>query len=151
MNEYDTATIRSIKTFRESVETNLEAFRFRQALAEAMNLARLGNKYLADTEPWKVNKTDPDRVRTIMYISLQITANLAIILEPFLPFSMDKLRSWLNTDNLVWDRAGSDDLLKPGHKVSRGELMFSKVEDAEIEKQIKKLLDTKKTNEKESS
>jgi methionyl-tRNA synthetase len=133
------------------VETNLEAFRFRQALTEAMNLARLGNKYLADTEPWKVIKTDPDRVRTIMYISLQITANLAIILEPFLPFSMDKLRGWLNTDNLVWDKAGSDDLLKPGHKVSRGELMFGKVEDAEIEKQIKKLLDSKKINEEKSS
>lgn len=148
MNEYDTATLQSIMTFRENVESNLEAFRFRQALAEAMNLARLGNKYLADTEPWKVMKTDPDRVRTIMYISLQITANLAIILNPFLPFSMDKLRSWLNLADLGWDKAGSTDLLKPGHKVSPGELMFSKVEDAEIEKQIKKLLDTKKANEK---
>ncbi|MGB8358404.1 MAG: methionine--tRNA ligase, partial [Bacteroidales bacterium] len=107
-----------------------------------------GNKYLADTEPWKVIKTDPDRVRTIMYISLQITANLAVILNPFLPFSMDKLRSWLNLADLGWNKAGSTDLLKPGHKVSPGELMFSKVEDAEIEKQIKKLLDTKKANEK---
>jgi methionyl-tRNA synthetase len=148
MNEYDTATLQSIMTFRENVETNLGAFRFRQALAEAMNLARLGNKYLADTEPWKVMKTDPDRVRTIMYISLQITANLAIILNPFLPFSMDKLRSWLNLADLGWDKAGSTDLLKPGHKVSPGELMFSKVEDSEIEKQIKKLLDTKIANEK---
>ena len=148
MNEYDTLTLQSIMTFRENVETNLEAFRFRQALAEAMNLARLGNKYLADTEPWKVMKTDPDRVRTIMYISLQITANLAVILNPFLPFSMDKLRSWLNLADLGWNKAGSTDLLKPGHKVSPGELMFSKVEDAEIEKQIKKLLDTKKANEK---
>ena len=148
MNEYDTATVHSIMTCRESVESNLEAFRFRQALTEAMNLARLGNKYLADTEPWKVIKTDPDRVRTIMYISLQITANLAIILEPFLPFSMDKLRGWLNIANPGWDKAGSDDLLRPGHKVSAGELMFSKVEDDEIEKQVKKLLDTKKANEK---
>jgi methionyl-tRNA synthetase len=148
MNEYDTSTVSSIMTCRESTESNLEAFRFRQALAEAMNLARLGNKYLADTEPWKVIKTDPDRVRTIMFISLQITANLAIILEPFLPFSMKKLRSWLNIADLSWDKAGSTGLLKPGHKVSAGELMFSKVEDAEMEKQIKKLLDTKQANEK---
>ena len=151
MNEYDTSTVSSIKTCREGTENNLEAFRFRQALAEAMSLARLGNKYLADTEPWKVIKTDPDRVRTIMFISLQITANLAIILEPFLPFSMSKLRSWLNIADLSWDKAGSAELLKPGHKVSAGELMFSKVEDAEIEKQIKKLLDTKQANEKGSA
>ena len=143
MNDYDTSTVNSIITCREGTESNLEAFRFRQALAEAMNLARLGNKYLADTEPWKVIKTDPDRVKTIMFISLQITANLAIILEPFLPFSMNKLRSWLNIADLSWDNAGSAELLKPGHQVSAGELMFSKVEDAEIEKQIKKLLDTK--------
>jgi methionyl-tRNA synthetase len=148
MNDYDASTVRSIMTCREGTESNLEAFRFRQALAEAMNLARLGNKYLADTEPWKVIKTDPDRVKTIMFISLQITANLAIILEPFLPFSMHKLRSWLNIADLSWDRAGSAELLKPGHQVSAGELMFSKVEDAEIEMQIKKLLDTKLANEK---
>jgi methionyl-tRNA synthetase len=148
MNDYDTSTLNSIKTCREGTESNLEAFRFRQALAEAMNLARLGNKYLADTEPWKVIKTDPDRVKTIMFISLQITANLAIILEPFLPFSMDKLRSWLNIGDLSWNRAGRADLLKPGHQVSAGELMFSKVEDAEIENQIKKLLDTRQANEK---
>lgn len=147
INEYDHATIDSITSCKSGVENNLEAFRFRQALAEAMNLARLGNKYLADTEPWKVIKTDPDRVRTIMYISLQITANLAIILEPFLPFSMDKLRGWLNITPLNWDDAGTGDLLKPGHKVSSGELMFSKVEDAEIERQIKKLHDTRKANE----
>ena len=148
MNEYDRSTVNAIMTCREGTESNLEAFRFRQALAEAMNLARLGNKYLADTEPWKVIKTDPDRVRTILFISLQITANLAILLEPFLPFSMNRLRTWLNITGLSWDRAGSAELLKPGHKVSAGELMFSKVEDAEIEKQIKKLLDTKMANEK---
>ena len=147
INEYDRSTLDSIATCKAGVESNLEAFRFRQALAEAMNLARLGNKYLADTEPWKVIKTDPDRVRTIMYISLQITANLAIILEPFLPFSMDTLRGWLNITTLHWDDAGADNLLKPGHKVSSGELMFSKVEDAEIEKQIKKLHDTRMANE----
>lgn len=146
MTDYDTATLSSIMTCRENVESNLEAFRFRQALAEAMNLARLGNKYLADTEPWKVVKTDPDRVKTIMYVSLQITANLAILLEPFLPFSMDKLRSWLDIADLHWDAAGRTDLLSPGHTVSSGELMFSKVEDEEIERQVKKLLDTKLAN-----
>ncbi|MFN2337088.1 MAG: methionine--tRNA ligase, partial [Bacteroidales bacterium] len=135
MTEYDTATVASIMTCRENVESNLEAFRFRQALAEAMNLARLGNKYLADTEPWKVIKTDPERVKTIMYVSLQITANLAILLEPFLPFSMDKLRGWLGIAGLSWDAAGRSDLLLPGHTVSSGELMFSKVEDEEIERQ----------------
>ena len=147
INEYDRATLDSISTCKSGVESNLESFRFRQALAEAMNLARLGNKYLADTEPWKVIKTDPDRVRTIMYISLQITANLAIILEPFLPFSMDTLRGWLNITTLHWDDAGADNLMKPGHIVSSGELMFSKVEDGEIEKQIKKLHDTRMANE----
>ncbi len=147
LSDYDTDTVRSIMTCRENVESNLEAFRFRQALAEAMNLARLGNKYLADTEPWKVVKTDPERVKTILNVSLQITANLAILLEPFLPFSMDKLRGWLGITNLRWDAAGRSDLLVPGHVVSSGELMFTKVEDAEIEKQVKKLLDTKKANE----
>ena len=112
-----------------------------------MNLARLGNKYLADTEPWKVVKTDPGRVKTIMYISLQITANLAILLEPFLPFSMDKLRGWLGISSLHWDAAGRSDLLSPGHAVSSGELLFSKIEDTQIEKQIQKLLDTKKANQ----
>jgi methionyl-tRNA synthetase len=146
MNDYDRETVKSIMTCRENTESNLEAFRFRQALAEAMNLARLGNKYLADTEPWKVIKTDPERVKTIMYISLQITANLAILLEPFLPFSMEKLREWLGTTGLQWDAAGRSDLLSPGHVISSGELLFSKIDDTEIEKQIQKLLDTKKAN-----
>jgi methionyl-tRNA synthetase len=147
MTDYDNDTVKSIMTCRENVESNLEAFRFRQALAEAMNLARLGNKYLADTEPWKVVKTDSERVKTIMYVSLQITANLAILLEPFLPFSMDKLRGWLGIEGLKWEAAGRSDLLVPGHVVSSGELMFTKVEDAEIERQVRKLLDTKKANE----
>ncbi len=146
MNDYDRETVKSIMTCRENTESNLEAFRFRQALAEAMNLARLGNKYLADTEPWKVIKTDPERVKTIMYISLQITANLAILLEPFLPFSMEKLRGWLGIAGLQWGAAGRSDLLSPGHGISSGELLFSKIDDAEIEKQIQKLLDTKKAN-----
>jgi methionyl-tRNA synthetase len=147
LTDYDSATLNSISALKESVESNLEAFRFRQALSEAMNLARLGNKYLADTEPWKVIKEDEERVKTILYVSLQITASLAIILEPFIPFSMDKLKVWLNIDTLRWDEAGKKELLSPGHKVSSGELMFSKIEDEAIEKQIQKLLDTKKANE----
>ena len=147
MTDYDRETVTAIMTCRENTESNLEAFRFRQALAEAMNLARLGNKYLADTEPWKVVKTDPDRVKTIMYISLQITANLAILLEPFLPFSMDRLRGGLGISSLHWDAAGRSDRLSTGHTVSSGELLFSKIEDAQIELQIQKLLDTKKANQ----
>lgn len=145
MNDYDTSTLNSVREIKHAVENNLENFRFRQALAEAMNLARLGNKYLADTEPWKVIKTDTERVKTILNISLQITANLAILLEPFLPFSMDRLRGWLNIGDLHWDEAGYD-ILKQGHKVLSGELMFTKIEDEEIERQIQKLLDTKKAN-----
>lgn len=147
MTDYDSETVKSIMTCRENVETSLESFRFRQALAEAMNLARLGNKYLADTEPWKVVRTDPERVKTIMYVSLQITANLAILLEPFLPFSMDRLRGWLGIASLHWDAAGRSDLLTPGHIVSSGELLFSKIEDPEIDRQIQKLMDTRKNNE----
>jgi len=147
LTDYDRAALSSITDLKSAVETNLEAFRFRQALAEAMNLARLGNKYLADTEPWKVIKTDPERVKTILNVSLQITANLAIILEPFLPFSMDKLRGWLNIGDLKWESAGSTELLRPGHVISAGELMFTKIEDEEISRQMQKLLDTKMANE----
>ncbi|HSO77989.1 MAG TPA: methionine--tRNA ligase [Bacteroidales bacterium] len=147
LTDYDRAALSSINDLKGAVESNLEAFRFRQALAEAMNLARLGNKYLADTEPWKVIKTDPERVKTILNVSLQITANLAILLEPFLPFSMDKLRGWLNIGDLRWESAGSTELLRPGHMISAGELMFTRVEDEEITRQVQKLLDTKKANE----
>ncbi len=147
LSDYDRAALSSINDLKGAVESNLEAFRFRQALAEAMNLARLGNKYLADTEPWKVIKTDPERVKTILNVSLQITANLAIILEPFLPFSMDKLRGWLNIGDLRWESAGSTELLSPGHVITAGELMFTRVEDEEISRQVQKLLDTKKANE----
>ena len=112
-----------------------------------MNLARLGNKYLADSEPWKVIKTDPDRVKTIINIALQITANLTIICEPFLPFSMDKLRKLINLTDLKWENAGRTDLLIPGHLINKPELLFEKIEDEEITRQIDKLLATKKTNE----
>ncbi len=125
--------LQKLSRIKENVETSLEAFRFREALKEAMNLARLGNKYLADAEPWKVIKTDPERVKTIMNIALQITANLTIVLEPFLPFSMDKLREWLNTGSISWDDAGRDDLLIPGHQIKKPGLLFEKIEDEEID------------------
>ena len=112
-----------------------------------MNLARLGNKYLADAEPWKVIKTDPERVKTIMNIALQITANLTITCEPFLPFSMEKLRRLINLDELRWENAGKPDLLSPGHLINKPELLFDKIEDEAITKQVDKLLATKKANE----
>jgi len=143
----DEFVLSEIKRLKESVETNLETYRFREALKEAMNLARLGNKYLADAEPWKVIKTDPERVKTILNIALQITANLTIICEPFLPFSMKKLRGWMNLDEVKWDKAGETDIIVAGHIVSRPELLFEKIEDEEITKQIDKLLATKKINE----
>jgi len=111
-----------------------------------MNLARLGNKYLADSEPWKLVKNEPGRVRTIMNISLQITANLTIILEPFLPFSMSTLRKWINITLKPWDDAGRDDLLPAGHRIGEPGLLFEKIEDSDIEKQINKLVSVKKAN-----
>jgi len=149
--ETDKSVLAEIDKIRENVESSLEAFRFREALREAMNLARQGNKYLADAEPWKVIKTDPERVKTIMNISLQITAHLTIILEPFLPFSMEKLRSWLNIEKIQWNNAGRHDILKPGHNNQKPGLLFEKIEDAEIRKQIDKLESAKKANEAASS
>ncbi len=145
-DENDNTVLTEIQAIKERTETSLETFRFREALKEAMNLARLGNKYLADAEPWKVIKTDPERVKTIMNIALQITANLTIVLEPFVPFSMDKLRKWLNTDLMKWDDAGSD-ILKPGHLINKPGLLFEKIENDVIDRQINKLESTKKANE----
>lgn len=147
----DDAVLKEIALIRENVESSLEAFRFREALKEAMNLARLGNKYLADAEPWKVIKTDPERVKTIMNIALQITANLTIICEPFLPFSMEKLRGWINFNELKWSKAGKTDLLVTGHVINKSGLLFEKIEDEDITKQIDKLLATKKANEAEGA
>jgi len=112
-----------------------------------MNLARLGNKYLADAEPWKVINTDPERVKTIINIALQITANLTIVLDPFLPFSMATLRKWINTDRLKWEDCGRDDLLTPGHLINKPGLLFEKIENEAISSQIRKLESTRKTNE----
>jgi methionyl-tRNA synthetase len=146
-DNYDNEVLTEIGNLKERVESCLEDFRFREALKEAMNLARLGNKYLADTEPWKVVKTDPERVRTIMNIALQITANITILCEPFLPFSMKKLREWLNYSEAKWSDAGSTILLVAGHNVNKPELLFDKIEDDVINRQIEKLLNTKKANE----
>ncbi len=147
----DETVLKEITLIRKNVGTSLSSFRFREALKEAMNLARLGNKYLADAEPWKVIKSDPERVKTIINIALQITANLTIILEPFLPFSMNKLRSWINIDLLTWSDGGRTDLLIPGHFISKPGLLFEKIEDEQITRQIDKLLATKKVNEETSS
>jgi methionyl-tRNA synthetase len=143
----DKSVLSALSKIRENVETSLESYRFREALREAMNLARLGNKYLADSEPWKLVKTDPERVKTIMNISLQITANLTIILQPFLPFSMETLRKWISTGLRKWDDAGKDDLLPAGHRIGEPGLLFEKIEDPEIERQINKLVSARKANE----
>ena len=145
--EADRAVLSEIKKIRENVESSLELYRFREALREAMNLARLGNKYLADSEPWKLASGNPERVKTIMNISLQITANLTIVLEPFLPFSMETLRKWINLTIKSWEDAGRDDLLPAGHRIAEPGLLFEKIEDSEIEKQINKLAASKKSNE----
>lgn len=147
LTDYDKETLKEFADVKEVVESYLETFRFRDALKEAMNLARIGNKYLADTEPWKVAKTDMARVETIMNIALQLTANLSIAFEPFLPFSVQKIRQFINKDNLTWEQLGRIDLLPAGHQLNPPELLFSKIEDETIEKQIQKLLDTKKANE----
>jgi methionyl-tRNA synthetase len=143
----DDGVLSEILKIRQNVEASLESYRFREALKEAMNLARLGNKYLADSEPWKVIKTDQERVKTILNIALQITANLTIILEPFLPFSMQKLRSWINFSEVKWDQAGETHLLMPGHIINKPGLLFEKIEDEEISRQVDKLLASKKSNE----
>ncbi len=147
LNDYDRATVREFVDVKKSVEEYLDAFRFRDAQKEAMNLARIGNKYLADTEPWKVFKTDPERVATILNLSLQIAANLAIAFEPFLPFSAARLRNMLGMDSFSWNDLGSVNLLEKGHAIQPAELLFEKIEDAAVDAQIQRLLDTKKANE----
>lgn len=150
LNDYDKQTIAELPLLKQGIEKNLEVFRFRDALRDAMNVARLGNKYLADTEPWKLFKTDPERVATILNISLQICANIAILTEPFLPFTADKLSKMLNVNSLGWENGGKLDLLKQGHTIAQPELLFEKIEDEAIEKQLNKLLSTKKANEANS-
>jgi methionyl-tRNA synthetase len=147
LTDYDKQTLSSISVIKAEVEKSLDSFRFREALKNAMDLARLGNKYLADEEPWKVIKTDVERVKTVLNISLQITANLTICLQPFLPFSMNKLRGFLNLGKLDWEKLGDTNLLAAGHQLNTPELLFEKIEDDVIEAQVQKLLNTKKANE----
>lgn len=143
----DTEVINSLEAFPEKIGFALENFRFREALTEFMNLARLGNKYLAEEEPWKIIKTDPDRVQTVLNIGLQIAANLAILSQPFLPNSADALFTMLNIEPQNWDKAGTKDLLEDGHLLNEPKLLFEKIEDEQIEAQIQKLLNTKMENE----
>jgi len=150
LTEVDRNAIDEFKNVKDSVETLLEAFKFRDAQKEAMNLARIGNRYITECEPWKVWNTDPKRVETILYVSLQLVANLAIAFEPFLPFSSSKLRDMLNLNEAEWENLGSTDLLMPGHQLNEPALLFEKIEDSAIEAQLKKLEDTKKENEAEA-
>jgi methionyl-tRNA synthetase len=146
LTDYDKETLAEIPRLKEAVEKNLENFRFREALKAAMDLARLGNKYLADCEPWKLVKTDMDRTATILNTALQITANLAIITEPFLPFTAKKIAGFINTVDLEWEDAGRGDLLQAGHLLDEPSLLFAKIEDEAVEKQLLKLQQTKERN-----
>ena len=150
LQEVDKKAIAEFKNVKEKVEQFLDVFKFREAQKEAMNLARIGNKYITECEPWKVWKTDPKRVETILNISLQLVANLAIAFEPFLPFSSEKLRKMINMPNFEWSQLGSTDLLKAGDQLAEPELLFEKIDDETIEKQLQKLEDTKKANEEAS-
>ena len=150
LQEVDKKAIAEFKDVKEKVEQFLDVFKFREAQKEAMNLARIGNKYITECEPWKVWKIDPKRVETILNISLQLVANLAIAFEPFLPFSSEKLRKMINMPNFEWSQLGSTDLLKAGDQLAEPELLFEKIDDETIEKQLKKLEDTKKANEEAS-
>lgn len=147
LTDYDRQTISEFTGVKADVEKLLDEFRFRDAQKEAMNLARIGNKYLADSEPWKLQKTDSKRVKTILNLSLQLVANLAIAFEPFLPFSSKKLRHMLNMEEFDWNDLGSTTLIAAGHKINKPELLFEKIDDAPIQAQVDKLLATKAANE----
>ncbi|MBQ5783542.1 MAG: methionine--tRNA ligase [Bacteroidales bacterium] len=147
IQDVDKEVLDQIPTIKKNLEYNLNNYKFREALKEAMNLARLGNKYLTETEPWKLAKTDMERVATILNISLQLCANLAIAFEPFLPFSSAKLVNILNIEKISWNDFGGGDILKEGHQLNPAQLLFAKIEDETIDAQIKKLNDTKAANE----
>ncbi|MDR1859886.1 MAG: methionine--tRNA ligase [Bacteroidales bacterium] len=145
LTDIDRNTLQEIAVLKGEVERSIDSYRFREALKSAMDMARLGNKYLADEEPWKVIKTDPARVQTVLYVSLQIVGNLTVIIEPFLPFSMEKLRRMINLEKQEWTTIGSI-LLPAGHRLNQPELLFEKIEDDVIERQISKLKATKADN-----
>ena len=146
LTAYDRETVAEIPVIKKSLEENIENYRFREALKDAMNLARLGNKYLADSEPWKLVKTDPERVKTILNVALQITANIAVAIEPFMPFTAGKLLKLLQIGKPGWDELGSTALLEAGHVIGTPELLFEKIEDSVIEAQLEKLATTKQAN-----
>lgn len=146
LTDFDSATFGEFAGIKTRLEELLENFKFRDAQKEAMNLARIGNKYIADSEPWKLIKTDPERVKTIIYISLQLTANLAIAFEPFLPFSSKRLRNMIGMEQFNWEQLGSTDLLPSGRKLPKPSLLFSKIEDEVIQAQMEKLQNTIKAN-----
>ena len=146
LTAYDRETVAEIPVIKKSLEENIENYRFREALKDAMNLARLGNKYLADSEPWKLVKTDPERVKTILNVALQITANIAVAIEPFMPFTAEKVLKLLQIGKPGWDELGSTALLEAGHVIGTPELLFEKIEDSVIEAQLEKLAATKQAN-----
>lgn len=150
LTDYDKQTLEEFKDVKSRLESLLENFKFRDAQKEAMNLARIGNKYIADCEPWKVIKTDPERVKTIIYLSLQITTNLAIAFEPFLPFSSEKLRGMINMESFRWEDLGSTELLPVGKQLGTPSLLFEKIEDEAINAQMQRLEDIKKKNEEDN-
>jgi methionyl-tRNA synthetase len=142
------STLEEMKTYPDKISSSLDRYRFREALSELMNLARLGNKYLTDMEPWKVYKTDEDKVKTILNVSLQIVANLAVLSQPFLPFTAKKLQEMLGMASPIWSDAGKTELIKTGSVLNNPELLFARIEDAEVDAQVQRLLDTKNENEK---
>ena len=146
LTDYDRETLAELPRIKSAIEEAIENYRFREALREAMNIARLGNKYLADTEPWKTVKTDPEQVKTILNIALQITANLSIAIEPFMPFTAEKITKMLAVERFGWDDLGRTDLIAPGHRLGEAELLFEKIEDSVIEAQLAKLEAAKKAN-----
>ena len=146
LTDYDRETLAELQAVKATLEQNIENYRFREALKEAMNVARIGNKYLADCEPWKLVKTDPERVKTILNIALQITANLSIVVEPFMPFTAAKLLAMLRLEPLDWERIGATDLVAAGHRIGTPELLFEKIEDDVIQAQLDKLAATKEAN-----
>ena len=151
-NNVDNETLRQITELTDKIEQSLERYRFREAQQELMNMARLGNKYLADEEPWKLIKTDPERVKTVMYIALQIATALAVASEPFLPFTSEKLKRMLQLGAITWEslKTNATELLKAGHRIGVAELLFEKIEDAAIEKQLQRLENTKLANKQEA-
>ncbi len=151
LTDFDKESLAEIITSKESLENNITNYKFREALKEAMNIARIGNKYLADTEPWKLVKTDPKRVETIMNVAMQITANIAIAIEPFMPFTAKKITNLLNLESIVWEQFGSSEIVACGHKINPAELLFEKIEDEVIENQLKKLEQTKMDNQANSA